>query len=64
MILNGRPLELEKTRTLMEVLTLAGLEKVPVAVLHNGQIVPKVNFPSAVIKNDDVLEVVSFVGGG
>lgn len=35
-----------------------------VAVERNGKIVPKTSFEEIVLKEDDVLEVVSFVGGG
>lgn len=35
-----------------------------VAVELNGNIVPKASFEQIVLKEDDVLEVVSFVGGG
>lgn len=35
-----------------------------IAVERNGEIVPKSEYDKIVLKNDDVIEVVSFVGGG
>lgn len=35
-----------------------------VAVERNGNIVPKAAYAETILQEDDVLEVVSFVGGG
>ena len=35
-----------------------------IAVEKNGDIVPKAAYPTTVLKDGDVVEVVSFVGGG
>ena len=35
-----------------------------VAVERNGQIVPKAQYDGIVLEDDDVVEIVSFVGGG
>ncbi len=35
-----------------------------IAVERNGDIVPKAAYADTVLKDNDVLEVVSFVGGG
>lgn len=35
-----------------------------IAVERNGDIVPKSSYQSIILKDGDVLEVVSFVGGG
>jgi thiamine biosynthesis protein ThiS len=64
MLVNGKPFELNETRTLAEVLSLLGYDKVPVAVLLNEEVAPGDKLTQIKINNDDVLEVVSFVGGG
>ncbi|MDR1394649.1 MAG: sulfur carrier protein ThiS [Deltaproteobacteria bacterium] len=64
MLLNGRKVELDRSTSLPEILEQAGLEKSRVAVLHNGRIVPRVQLDRTEIADSDVLEVVSFVGGG
>ena len=45
---------------------LSGTEFDParIAVEKNGEIVPKASYDSTVLKDGDILEVVSFVGGG
>lgn len=35
-----------------------------IAVERNGDIVPKANYSSTIFRDDDIVEVVSFVGGG
>lgn len=35
-----------------------------IAAELNGNIIPKSEYESVILKDDDVLEVVSFVGGG
>ncbi len=35
-----------------------------IAVEMNGEILPKANYESTILKDGDVLEVVSFVAGG
>ena len=45
---------------------LSGTEYDParIAVERNGEIVPKAQYRTTVLEEDDVIEVVSFVGGG
>ena len=35
-----------------------------IAVERNGEILPKAQYETAVLNPDDVIEIVSFVGGG
>jgi sulfur carrier protein len=35
-----------------------------VAVEHNGQIVPRAEWPTTMVERSDKLEIVHFVGGG
>lgn len=50
--------------SLIAYLTALGCDPAKVAVEQNGQIVPKAQYASVVLKDTDELEVVSFVGGG
>ncbi len=64
MTLNGEPYETETPRTLTDLLREAGFDRARVAVMLNGQIVPRDLLDSTAIEADDDLEVVAFVGGG
>lgn len=50
--------------TVAEYLAAANYDPKRIAVERNGDIVPKAQYGSAVLKDGDSLEVVSFVGGG
>lgn len=51
-------------KTLAEYLETTSYNPKRIAVECNGEIVPKGQYDSAVLQDDDVIEVVSFVGGG
>ena len=42
----------------------AGYDLKRIAVELNGDIVPKATYSQVILKKDDVVEIVSFVGGG
>lgn len=50
--------------TLKEYLENSGYNIARVAVEINGEIIPKANYTEYKIKENDKIEVVSFVGGG
>jgi sulfur carrier protein len=64
MKVNGTFVELENSQTLYEYLTLHEYDLKTIAVERNGEIVPKATYKVALLENDDVLEIVKFVGGG
>jgi sulfur carrier protein len=47
-----------------EIVEKFGYNKARVAVELNGNIVPKAKYAETVVKENDTLEIVSFVGGG
>lgn len=47
-----------------EFLKSRGYKKMYIAVELNNEILPKQNYESTILKDGDILEVVSFVGGG
>ena len=64
MKVNGEEKVLEKEILLSEYLEQEGYQIGRIAVERNGVIIPKRNYKETILHNDDVLEVVSFVGGG
>ena len=51
-------------KTLAEYLGTTSYDIKRIAVEINGQIVPKAEYAGTLLKDGDVVEVVSFVGGG
>lgn len=64
MIVNGEKIELFKEISLKEFLEKRNFSLQKVAVELNGEIVPKNCFQTVILKENDKIEVVSFVGGG
>lgn len=60
--INGE--ELNVSASVMEYLEKEGLKKERVAVMLNGEILPKDLYEVTIIKPSDELEIVGFVGGG
>ena len=61
--INGRETD-AAGKTVAAYLTESGYDVLRVAVERNGAIVPKGDFSALCLAEEDVLEVVSFVGGG
>lgn len=51
-------------QTVADYLEKTGYCRTRVAVEKNGEILPKAEYDSTVLEDGDVIEVVSFVGGG
>lgn len=62
--LNGKEVNNENGMYLDKLLIIEGYSLERVAVELNGNIIPKAQYNKITIKDDDSLEVVSFVGGG
>lgn len=62
--INGKAEEEAQGQTLADYLLKAGYRMDRIAVECNGEIVPKGVYEEKVLLDGDVLEVVSFVGGG
>ena len=63
-ILNGEPKECPEGTTVERLLDLYKIDKNRAAVELNLQIVPRKELSNRMLKDADVLEVVTFVGGG
>lgn len=62
--MNGKPLEIDGDITLAGLLAGRGVNPQRVVVELNRRIVPREEYPSTLLAGGDVLEVVTFVGGG
>lgn len=63
-VVNGKQEMLEKALCLSEFVELKGLNSETIIVEYNGEIVKKQEWPQIVLRNNDCLEVLNFVGGG
>lgn len=63
-IVNGENLELDDHITLQDFLQEKDINPVMVVVEYNGQILKRQDYSNIVLKENDQLEVLRFVGGG
>lgn len=61
--INGVNLDIAE-KTISEYLAATDYNPRRIAVERNGDIVPKAKYDEVVLEDGDVIEVVSFVGGG
>jgi sulfur carrier protein len=61
---NGKSENLEKKMSILDLLTLKGLDPNTVVVEYNADIVKKEEWGNIILKENDTLEVLRFVGGG
>ena len=64
MKINGEKKECPANLTVSEMLVQEGFVKERVAVELNAEILAKDAYGATILKEDDVVEVVSFMGGG
>lgn len=64
MKLNGQEIIIDNEINIKQFLEEHGFRTERIAVELNGDICPKSQFENVVLKNEDTVEVVSFVGGG
>ncbi|MDR0334964.1 MAG: sulfur carrier protein ThiS [Methanomassiliicoccaceae archaeon] len=64
MRVNGKHTELTGTMTVRGLIVTVGYREDRVAVELNGRIVPRSGYADTVLKDDDSVEIVGFVGGG
>ena len=62
--LNGKKVLLKSNCSLFDLLKKYKLTNKKVAIEHNGEIVPKINYKKINLKNNDKIEIVHFIGGG
>jgi len=62
--LNGDLYEISDGTNLNELLNNLKIQKNKVAIEVNGEIVEKNKYPNLILKKDDKVEIVHFIGGG
>ena len=63
-LLNGKQFNLEQEKTIAQLLSDIGVNIERVVVELNKEIIVREDFARINIKDDDTVEVISFVGGG
>ncbi|MCV3377642.1 sulfur carrier protein ThiS [Campylobacter sp. IFREMER_LSEM_CL2194] len=63
MIINGQKLELKELR-FMDYVKKKQLKIEFIALELNGEIIPRDKFENLILKENDKVEIVTFVGGG
>jgi thiamine biosynthesis protein ThiS len=63
-LINGEPKECEAGISLSDLLDLLELPPQRIAVELNREVVRRADWKSTILKNEDRLEIVHFVGGG
>jgi len=62
--LNGKKIILNRKVSLLSLLKRYNFDKKKVAIELNGKIIPKQLYKKEIIKNNDKIEIVHFIGGG
>ena len=62
--LNGDPYEINDGTNFNELLNKLKIRKNKVAIEVNGEIVEKNKYPNLILKKNDKIEIVQFIGGG
>jgi sulfur carrier protein len=61
---NGKTIEIKEDTSLLDLLESKKLKPNTVVVEFNKEILNKNSFANVQLKNNDVLEIIHFVGGG
>ena len=62
--LNGKTHHLKKSLNVSQLLNSLMINKKKVAIEINGEVLSKDNYDSYRVKQNDVIEIVTFIGGG
>ena len=62
--LNGKKVIINSNYSISDLLKKYKLSSKKVAIECNGKIISKENFKKKLLKNDDKVEIVHFIGGG
>ncbi|MEL7564341.1 MAG: sulfur carrier protein ThiS [Dehalobacterium sp.] len=64
MRVNGTIIPLDKNQSLFDFLAAQNFNINNIAVERNGAIIPRAEYQNVMLKDEDTLEIVRFVGGG
>ena len=62
--LNGKKISIKPKITIFDLLKRFKLNSKRIAIEYNGVIVPNSNYKKKFLKNNDIIEIVHFIGGG
>ena len=62
--INGASEEVEEGATLLDYMKGKGFDPALVSVEHNGRILDKDEWSAVILRSDDELEILFFMGGG
>ena len=62
--LNGKKVLIEANISILDLLKKYKLNNKRIAIEHNGKIIPRIICKKNILKNNDKLEIVQFIGGG
>ena len=62
--LNGKKITINSRLSVLELLKKYKLTNKKIAIELNGIIIQKINYKKKILKNNDKLEIVHFIGGG
>ena len=63
-MINGKGETVDRSKNIMELISGRGLVPEHVVVEHNFRIAPKEEWLGIMLKENDNVEIISFVGGG
>ena len=62
--LNGKKVVIKSNFSILDLLKKYNLANKKVAIEHNGLIISKVDIKKKILKDNDKIEIVHFIGGG
>ena len=62
--LNGKKVVIKSNYSIFDLLKKYNLSDKKVAIEYNGKIIQRVNYKKKFLRNNDKIEVVTFIGGG
>ena len=62
--LNGKKVTIKNNDSIFDLLKKYKFLNKKLAIEHNGMIIAKENFKKKILKNNDKVEIVHFIGGG
>ena len=62
--LNGKKVSIKSNYSIFDLLKRYNLSNKKVAIEHNGIIIPRINYKKKILKSNDKVEIVTFIGGG
>ncbi|MEQ1789964.1 MAG: sulfur carrier protein ThiS [Rickettsiales bacterium] len=62
--LNGKPYTIPQPVSILELSVTLQLEPTQVAIEHNSEIIPRSLYDKTMLNDGDMVEIVTFIGGG